>query len=350
MAKCRVLSSGVMIMTQPFHYAGQKGYNYAHLGLDLVDYSQGYHALGWVCAHSPGVVVDLRNNCQGFEYNSYGNFVLIRHANGWYTLYAHGSYNTCQVYVGQTVKRGQRLFYMGNTGTSYGGHLHFEIRQPNGTKVDPEPYLNAPIPGILNGLAGHDSEWYYYTDGYVDTSVTGLRENKYGWWWVQNGKVNFGFESVEQNQHGWWYIKGGKVQFDYTGIRPNKYGWGRIVKGKVDFGCNTVEQNENGWWKCTKGKVDFGYTGIAQNKNGWWRIVKGKVDFGCNSVEQNENGWWYLKNGKVDFKYNGLGSNQHGKWYIREGKVDFEYNGTYTKDGVIYTIKRGKVVSEKAAA
>lgn len=199
----------------------------------------------------------------------------------------------------------------------------------------------------FNGLHGHDSEWYYYKDGVVDKSKTGLVQNKYGWWWVQNGKVDFAKEDVVQNQYGWWYVRGGKVRFDYTGIRPNKNGWWRIVNGKVDFGCNSVEQNENGWFYIRKGKVDFGYTGIAQNRYGWWRIVKGKVDFTCDTVEQNENGWFKCENGKVDFSFNGVGQNRNGLWVCKKGKVDFSYNGDYKdpRTGVVYQVKNGKVVA-----
>lgn len=175
----------------------------------------------------------------------------------------------------------------------------------------------------FNGLHGSGSEWYYYKDGKVDTSKTGLFQNKYGWWYVKNGKVDFMKYGIVQNQYGWW----------------------RVENGKVNFGCNTVEENENGWWKCKNGMVDFGYTGIAQNKNGWWRCVNGKVDFTCNTVEQNEYGWWKCVNGKVDFGFNGLGKNKYGTWVCKNGKVDFSYNGEYKYNGTTYHIKNGKVVA-----
>ena len=114
-----------------------------HNGIDVV--GPGY-TLCWEIAHSDGVVVATRNDCNWFEDGSYGNYVKIRHDNGYYTLYAHGAYNTVQVSVGQRVQRGQRLMYMGNTGMSYGGHLHWEVRTPNDTRIDPTPYLDADLP------------------------------------------------------------------------------------------------------------------------------------------------------------------------------------------------------------
>ena len=75
---------------------------------------------------------------------SYGNYVLIAHANGLYTLYAHGQAGSICVSEGQTVKQGQQLMRVGSTGNSTGPHLHFEVRTSPGTyscRVNPLAYL-----------------------------------------------------------------------------------------------------------------------------------------------------------------------------------------------------------------
>ncbi len=56
----------------------------------------------------------------------YGQYIVIRHANGAQTLYAHLSRN--DVGVGTTVSQGQVIGAMGNSGRSTGSHLHFEVR------------------------------------------------------------------------------------------------------------------------------------------------------------------------------------------------------------------------------
>lgn len=58
--------------------------------------------------------------------SGYGNYVVISHANGTQTLYAHA--DSVVVSVGQVVGRGETVAYIGLTGRTTGAHVHFEIR------------------------------------------------------------------------------------------------------------------------------------------------------------------------------------------------------------------------------
>lgn len=64
----------------------------------------------------------------------YGNNVLINHGYGYETLYGHMS--KIIVRPGQKIKRGDMIGYVGNSGTSTGPHLHYEVRK-NGNPVNP---------------------------------------------------------------------------------------------------------------------------------------------------------------------------------------------------------------------
>lgn len=98
-----------------------------HEGLDIAG-SEGTP----IAAATAGTVI------QAGWYGGYGNLVVIDHGNGLSTAYAHQS--RLAVSAGQSVSQGQVIGYVGNTGYSFGPHLHFEVRV-NGAPVDPLGYL-----------------------------------------------------------------------------------------------------------------------------------------------------------------------------------------------------------------
>jgi murein DD-endopeptidase MepM/ murein hydrolase activator NlpD len=66
--------------------------------------------------------------------NGYGNHVVINHGYGYETLYGHMV--KVKARVGQQVKRGEVIGYVGSTGKSTGPHCHYEVHK-NGQKIDP---------------------------------------------------------------------------------------------------------------------------------------------------------------------------------------------------------------------
>ncbi|MEM7445919.1 MAG: M23 family metallopeptidase [Pseudomonadota bacterium] len=76
----------------------------------------------------------------GNELRGYGNLVLIRHADGWVTAYAHA--DSIMVQRGQEVQAGQPIATVGDTGSVTTPQLHFEIRQGSDA-IDPMTRLPA---------------------------------------------------------------------------------------------------------------------------------------------------------------------------------------------------------------
>lgn len=82
-----------------------------------------------------------------FNYGGYGNLIMIMRKDGTQTRYAHLS--KILVDVGDRVEAGETIGRMGNTGNSFGSHLHFEVRVgPVPTPVDPNSLWTGSKPGI----------------------------------------------------------------------------------------------------------------------------------------------------------------------------------------------------------
>jgi len=71
--------------------------------------------------------------------NLNGNAIKIKHTNGWSTGYAHLEKKL--VAKGEKVKKGQVIGLVGSTGASTGNHLHFSMKNPKGSHVDPLTHI-----------------------------------------------------------------------------------------------------------------------------------------------------------------------------------------------------------------
>ena len=89
-----------------------------HSGIDIAGTGYGSN----VYAANNGVIETMT-----YTY-SYGNYIIINHNNGYYTVYAHMSGFAPGISVGSTVSRGQTIGYVGSSGWATGPHLHYEIR------------------------------------------------------------------------------------------------------------------------------------------------------------------------------------------------------------------------------
>ena len=113
-------------ITSPFGYDGYRW----HPGLDI-----GTLRSLDVRAAAAGVVTQV-GYAAGFD--GYGNIVLVRHRDGFETLYAHLSRVLAN--VGQVVSSGEYIGVAGCTGSCTGTHLHFELRY-RGVPMDPSLLL-----------------------------------------------------------------------------------------------------------------------------------------------------------------------------------------------------------------
>lgn len=114
------LSSGFGMRLHPI-----LGYSRMHRGTDFAA------PIGTpILAAGDGTIV------RASRYGSYGNYVRIRHSNGFETAYAHMSRFARGTQTGASVRQGQVIGYVGTTGRSTGPHLHYEVLR-RGQQVNP---------------------------------------------------------------------------------------------------------------------------------------------------------------------------------------------------------------------
>ena len=131
---------GAYIITSPFGMRTLRGTTRMHNGIDLVArHPEGYGALDHIKAHTGGTVT-----ASGYD-SSAGYLLKIRTAPNVVMVYYHLR-EASSFKVGDTVKTGQIIGFMGATGNVTGAHLHFGI-QVNGGWVDPAPYLDRDYTG-----------------------------------------------------------------------------------------------------------------------------------------------------------------------------------------------------------
>lgn len=115
-----------------FGYNPVDGCSYCSTDHQGYDMAQGCGAT--VYSAGPGTVITAGS------YQGYGNTVRIDHGDELVTLYGHMQWDSLRVADGQTVTAGTPIGAEGNTGKSFGCHLHYEVRK-SGTPISPESFM-----------------------------------------------------------------------------------------------------------------------------------------------------------------------------------------------------------------
>ena len=227
---------------------------------------------------------------------------------------------------------------------------------------------------VKNGLIEEGGTWYYYVNGVVDTSYTGLAYREgIGWWYVEGGQINFDYTGLAYREDiGWWYVENSQITFGYTGLTYTpEYGWWYVTNSQLlwdytglayreDIGWWYVENSgitfsytgltytpEYGWWYVTNSQLLWDYTGLAYREDiGWWYVENSSITFGYTGLTYTpEYGWWYVTDSQLRWDYTGLAYREDiGWWYVESSNITFCYNGVVAFDGKTYTIVNSQVV------
>lgn len=178
----------------PFTFRSTFGrtFNYASS-----EYTGGYHhALDYqpgggtpVCAVAAGVVDQVEYESSG---EWWGNYVRISHGEGYWSSYAHLR-DSPLVNLGESVPASRHLGFVGDTGYSFGAHLHLEIMHGGASRlypdlrVDPHGLVhNAPLAGVPVEEEEEEEDILARTQYYYANNATGTSVNvAAGDWWVR---------------------------------------------------------------------------------------------------------------------------------------------------------------------
>lgn len=116
-----------------------------HNGVDCTRWTGGSDVSG-IVAIREGYITKIVDNVHGYsDEHISGNYVEIAHADGFVSRYCHLQEESIPyLHVGDYVKRGTYLGFMGNTGRTTGIHLHFTLLH-NNAPIDPLKYLTGEM-------------------------------------------------------------------------------------------------------------------------------------------------------------------------------------------------------------
>ena len=149
-------------------------YHSAHLGVDF-GWNDGAYCNQPILAIEDGWVVGCADGYANTYPNQriYGNYVNIKHDDNWFSMYGH-LLKGLTVKLGDRVRKGQVIGYMGNSGYSNGQHLHFELRHFTNTKtnsIDPMEFIFIEDRGIYVNPTSKDLNRIRYRKTTVGTPV-----------------------------------------------------------------------------------------------------------------------------------------------------------------------------------
>ena len=163
----RVVPRSSKRITQKYKPLFHKGVD---IGWSTVEENNKIHA------NCKGIVYEIQdnqvNNKKSTGKKTWGNYVYIKHPNGMFTRYAHLKVGI-PVKVGQEVDENTIVGIMGNSGNSYGRHLHFEVATAysSSKRINPTKYLTMPVYTYEN-----ENEPQLY-----DGKIPKLKKGIFGW-------------------------------------------------------------------------------------------------------------------------------------------------------------------------
>ena len=197
---------------------------------------------------------------------------------------------------------------------------------------------------VEGNMSSYNNNAQTFTFEKIESSggKNGLHKNTFGkWYYYKNGSVDRSFTGLAEYNNSWFYVEKGEINWNYTGLFYFKNTWFYIQGGIVNWTAETLVEYNNSWFKVKGGMVDWTYTGLSYYKNTWFYIQGGMINWTAETLVEYNNSWFKVKGGMVDWNYTGLFSYKGTLFYIQGGMINWNYSGQVTYNGKKYNVKGG---------
>ncbi|MCD8021720.1 MAG: carbohydrate-binding domain-containing protein [Lachnospiraceae bacterium] len=175
---------------------------------------------------------------------------------------------------------------------------------------------------------GDDGNWYYYVDGEIDTTFSGIATYDGGMFFVVEGQVVSGANGLNLYNNVWYFLANGQVQTQYTGLVEYDGAWFFITSGILDTSKIGLVAYDGETFLVADGQLLVDYNGLWQN---------------ASSIGGDDK-WYFLAAGKVQNVSQVV--MYDGEWFVVEnGVLASDYNGTIEYDGATFTVVAGQLYS-----
>ena len=178
-----------------------------------------------------------------------------------------------------------------------------------------------------------NGEWIYYENGEEVPDKYGFVNWNGGKFFIAYGKVAAGANGLAQdpdNADNWYYCSNGQVQTQYTGLVEYDSEWFYVSQGKLDTTLAAVIDYDTGKFLVAAGRILREVNGLAQDPATgiWYFFAEGQAQLQYTGLAGYNGGWFYIVDGRFISNYVGLVETMDGDtWLVEGGMLDTSKDG-----------------------
>jgi len=206
-------------------------------------------------------------------------------------------------------------------------------------------YTDGKVDTSVNGLAYNQTtdEWWYAVNGKADFSYTGLTLFNDVWFYVENGILNWNYTGLVQYYDAWFYVEGGSLNWNYTGLVQYNGIWFYVQGGQLNWGYTGLVQHYDAWFYVEGGQLNWNYTGLTLYNDIWFYVQGGQLNWGYIGLVEHYGAWFYVEGGMLNWNYTGLAQHYDAWFYIENGQLNWGYTGLCQYNGVWFYVENGQL-------